>query len=92
VSLLFSTHLRLRLCVISDELEKPAKSLYKHSLVAVLETAIQGSNVQYEEQDITSRLSVRMLKVKYCVYGDTAWNDTLDSVGTTQNTGLNTIY
>lgn len=56
---------------LSPELEKPASKLYKHSVLAVVDAAVHGSNAQFERADILDRLGVRLLQA---AEGDTGWD------------------
>lgn len=52
----------LLLETLSSILYKQASLLYRHSLTAALETAIRGSNAQYDDPDILRRLDARVLE------------------------------
>lgn len=56
---------------IGPSLGKPASSLYRHNLTASLETAIRGSNSQFEDMDILKRLDARVLDFNE---GDIGWD------------------
>jgi gamma-tubulin complex component 3 len=56
---------------IGPSLSKPASSLYRHNLTASLETAIRGSNSQYDDMDILRRLDARVLDFNE---GDLGWD------------------
>lgn len=56
---------------LSPELEKPASKLYKHSVLAVVDAAVHGSNAQFERADVLDRLGVRLLQA---AEGDTGWD------------------
>lgn len=56
---------------IGPSLSKPASSLYRHNLTASLETAIRGSNSQYDDMDILKRLDARALDFNE---GDVGWD------------------
>lgn len=56
---------------IGDSLDKPANTLYRHNLTATLESAIRGSNAQYEDPDILRRLDARMLELSH---GELGWD------------------
>jgi gamma-tubulin complex component 3 len=58
---------------IAPELDKPATStaIARHSLEAVLESAIRGSNAAREEDEVLRRLSVRILPPSP---GETGWD------------------
>lgn len=57
--------------LLHAELDRPAKQLYKHSLVNIVSHAIRGSNAQYEDAELLDRISVRMLKASD---GDCGWD------------------
>ena len=42
-----------------------------HNLAGILETAIRGTNTQYEPQHILGRLDVKLLEIQP---GDTGWD------------------
>ncbi|KAI9847121.1 MAG: Microtubule-nucleating Tub4p (gamma-tubulin) complex component [Thelocarpon superellum] len=46
---------------LSSSLDRPANTLFRHSLTAQLEHAIRGSNAQYDSPDVLRRLDARML-------------------------------
>lgn len=48
--------------IISNELSKPASTIYRHNLIGFLESAIRASNVQYLPQEILMRLDVKLLE------------------------------
>jgi gamma-tubulin complex component 3 len=48
--------------LLAEELEKPAKQIYKHSLRAFLDNAIRSSNAQFHPQEFINRLDVRLLE------------------------------
>ncbi|KAL9656156.1 hypothetical protein ABK040_007774 [Willaertia magna] len=50
--------------LLHSELNKPTHSIYKHNLLGILESAIRGSNAQYDDQDVINRLDVRLLQPK----------------------------
>ncbi|KAI9632597.1 Spc98 family-domain-containing protein, partial [Dioszegia hungarica] len=56
---------------ISPRLAKPAISLYRHHLTSDLETAIRGSNAQYDDPDILRRLDARILEY---AHGELGWD------------------
>ncbi|PWN46995.1 hypothetical protein IE53DRAFT_336133, partial [Violaceomyces palustris] len=56
---------------LSSSLSRPASSLFRHNLTASLETAVRGSNAQYDDPDILKRLDARILEF---VTGDTGWD------------------
>ncbi|CEP14067.1 hypothetical protein [Parasitella parasitica] len=45
-------------------LSKPAKTLFRHNLTGILETAIRSCNAQYDDPDILNRLDVRLLEIQ----------------------------
>jgi hypothetical protein len=55
----------------SINLENCCSSIYRHNLMAVLETAIRASNIQFENPDIIERLDVRMMEASP---GDSGWD------------------
>jgi len=63
--------MRYLLDLLEDELSQPATQLYPHNLAGILETAIRGTNTQYEQQEILERLDVRLLEIQP---GDTGWD------------------
>lgn len=46
---------------LASNLDRPANTLFRHSLTAQLEHAIRGSNAQYDSPDVLRRLDARML-------------------------------
>lgn len=56
---------------IAPSLDKPAVQLFRHHLTATLETAILGSNAQYDHEDILRSLDARMLELGH---GDIGWD------------------
>jgi gamma-tubulin complex component 3 len=52
-------------------LSKQAISLYRHHLTSDLESAIRGSNAQYDDPDILRRLDARVLEYSH---GDLGWD------------------
>jgi len=63
--------MRFLLDLLESELSQPATQLYPHNLAGILETAIRGTNTQYEQQEILERLDVRLLEIQP---GDTGWD------------------
>jgi len=63
--------MRYLLDLLESELSQPATQLYPHNLAGILETAIRGTNTQYEQQEILERLDVRLLEIQP---GDTGWD------------------
>ncbi|KAL4219924.1 Gamma-tubulin complex component 3 [Mactra antiquata] len=57
--------------LLEEDLAKPASTLYLHNLTGILETAIRGTNAQFDDLDILKRLDVRLLEVSP---GDTGWD------------------
>ncbi|XP_060553963.1 gamma-tubulin complex component 3 homolog [Ruditapes philippinarum] len=57
--------------LLEEDLAKPASNLYLHNLTGILETAIRGTNAQFDDSDILKRLDVRLLEVSP---GDTGWD------------------
>ncbi|GAC72826.1 gamma-tubulin complex, DGRIP91/SPC98 component [Moesziomyces antarcticus T-34] len=55
---------------LGPSLSRPANSLFRHNLTASLETAIRGSNAQYDDAEILRRLDARILEFST---GDTGW-------------------
>lgn len=56
---------------LSPRLGKPAISLYRHHLTSDLETAIRGSNAQYDSPDVLRRLDARILEYSH---GEIGWD------------------
>ncbi|KAJ3037161.1 Gamma-tubulin complex component 3, partial [Rhizophlyctis rosea] len=56
---------------LGDALNKPANTIYRHNLTAVLETAIRSSNANWDDPDVVGRLDVRLLEASQ---GDTGWD------------------
>ena len=56
---------------ISDSLDRPANTLYRHNLTGTLESAIRGSNAQFESPEILRRLDARMLELSH---GEIGWD------------------
>jgi gamma-tubulin complex component 3 len=54
-----------------DSLDRPANTLYRHNLTATLESAIRGSNAQFEPPEILRRLDARMLELSH---GEIGWD------------------
>ncbi|XP_070574424.1 gamma-tubulin complex component 3 homolog [Ptychodera flava] len=57
--------------LLEDDLSKSATVLYLHNLTGVLETAIRGTNAQFDDPEILKRLDVRLLEVSP---GDCGWD------------------
>ena len=56
--------------LLAEELEKPAKQIYKHSLRGFLDNAIRNSNAQFHPAEFISRLDVKLLEPNQ---GDRGW-------------------
>lgn len=56
---------------VAPSLDKPAVQLFRHHLTATLETAIRGSNAQYDSADVLHSLDARMLELGH---GDIGWD------------------
>ncbi|WRT65700.1 uncharacterized protein IL334_002646 [Kwoniella shivajii] len=56
---------------LAPRLSKPAISLYRHHLTSDLESAIRGSNAQFDKPDILRRLDARILEYSH---GETGWD------------------
>jgi len=54
-----------------DSLDRPANTLYRHNLTATLESAIRGSNAQFDSPEILRRLDARMLELSH---GELGWD------------------
>jgi hypothetical protein len=52
-------------------LDRPANTLYRHNLTATLESAIRGSNAQFDSPEILRRLDARMLELSH---GELGWD------------------
>ena len=63
--------MRYLLDLLEGELGQPATQLMPHNLAGILETAIRGTNTQYEDPDILGRLDVKLLEIQP---GDTGWD------------------
>lgn len=50
-----------------EDLAKPATTLFVHNLTGILETAIRGTNAQFDDADILKRLDVRLLEVRQSI-------------------------
>ena len=62
---------RYLLDLLEVGLAQPATQLFPHNLAGILETAVRGTNTQYEQQDVLERLDVRLLEIQA---GDTGWD------------------
>jgi len=49
--------------IYREDLAKPATTLFHHNLSGILETAIRGTNAQFDDPDILKRLDVRLFEV-----------------------------
>ncbi|XP_039296345.1 gamma-tubulin complex component 3 [Nilaparvata lugens] len=47
--------------LVHPELKKSAVSVYHHNLMAIMETAMRQTNAQFEDPDILSKVSVKLL-------------------------------
>jgi gamma-tubulin complex component 3 len=56
---------------LSQNLDRPANSQYRHTLTAQLEHAIRNSNAQYDSPDVLRRLDARMLELSH---GEIGWD------------------
>ncbi|KAI9694552.1 MAG: Microtubule-nucleating Tub4p (gamma-tubulin) complex component [Bathelium mastoideum] len=56
---------------LSNNLDRPANSQYRHTLTAQLEHAIRSSNAQYDSAEVLRRLDARMLELSH---GETGWD------------------
>lgn len=63
--------MRYLLDLLDGELGQPATQLMPHNLAGILETAIRGTNTQYEDPAILGRLDVKLLEIQP---GDTGWD------------------
>ena len=57
--------------VSRSELSRPANHLYRHNLTAQLESAVRGSNAQYDPPDVRRRLDARLLEFQH---GEIGWD------------------
>ena len=55
-------------------MSKPSHSIFKHNLLGLLESAIRGSNAQYDDQDVLNRLDVRLQQPKESSSADNGWD------------------
>lgn len=44
-------------------LNRPAKTLFRHNLTGILETAVRSSNAQYDDPEVLNRLDVRLMEI-----------------------------
>ena len=56
---------------LAPNLERPAGSLYRHTLTAQLDHAIRGSNAKFGSAEIFQRLDARLLELSH---GDIGWD------------------
>ena len=56
---------------LEDYLNRPSNSLHRHHLTIALETAIRGSNAQFDDPEVIKRLDARLLEDSA---GDTGWD------------------
>ncbi|KAM3425488.1 Spindle pole body component [Cercospora zeina] len=56
---------------LSQNLDRPANSQYRHTLTAQLEHAIRNSNAQHDNADVLRRLDARMLELSH---GEIGWD------------------
>mmetsp|Transcript_18048 Transcript_18048/g.30731 ORF Transcript_18048/g.30731 Transcript_18048/m.30731 type:complete len:880 (+) Transcript_18048:153-2792(+) len=57
--------------LLSPQLALPASQVYRHALVAQLETAIRATNAQLDADDVLERVDVRLLESSP---GDSGWD------------------
>jgi len=57
--------------LLISELSKPATSIYRHNLLAILETAIRSSNAQFIDNDLLNRVDIKLLEPSP---GDNGWD------------------
>lgn len=57
--------------LLHDDLARPAGQLYRHNLNGLVEAAVRATNAQFEDQDVQSRLNIRLLEINP---GDTGWD------------------
>ena len=56
--------------LLAEELNNSASQIYRHSLLAFLETAVRSSNAQYHDPEFLNRLDVKLLESSP---GDRGW-------------------
>ncbi|KAF9896463.1 Gamma-tubulin complex component 3, partial [Lobosporangium transversale] len=56
---------------LGSNLSQPANTLFRHNLTGTLETAVRGSNAQFDDPDVLRRLDVRLLEISP---GDSGWD------------------
>lgn len=47
--------------LLHEELNKPSHSIYRYNLIGIVESAVRGSNAQYDNSDVLNRLDVSLL-------------------------------
>ncbi|KAG2385873.1 hypothetical protein C9374_003022 [Naegleria lovaniensis] len=60
--------------LLNEDLNKPSHAIFKHNLLGLLESAIRGSNAQYDDQDVLNRLDVRLMQPKDSSPADNGWD------------------
>lgn len=75
--------------LLADELNKPADSIYKHTMRAFLDTAIRSSNAQFHQPDFIGRLDVKLLPPSE---KDRGWETFLLDYKVSDLTPLSTIF
>ncbi|KAF2743743.1 hypothetical protein M011DRAFT_210376 [Sporormia fimetaria CBS 119925] len=56
---------------LSQNLDRPANTQYRHTLTAQLEHAVRNSNAQFDSADVLRRLDARMLELSH---GEIGWD------------------
>lgn len=56
---------------LASTLDRPAGTQYRHTLTGLLETAIRGSNAQYDTDEVLHRLDAKILELSH---GDIGWD------------------
>ncbi|KAF2273078.1 uncharacterized protein EI97DRAFT_188801 [Westerdykella ornata] len=56
---------------LSQNLDRPANTQYRHTLTAQLEHAVRNSNAQFDSPDVLRRLDARMLELSH---GEIGWD------------------
>jgi hypothetical protein len=51
----------------SDELDKPCQMIHTHHLSRILDSAIRGSNAQFDKPEIINKIQVKMTIVKFYI-------------------------
>ena len=49
--------------LLQVELQRPADKVFAHHLMGFIHQATQASNAHYDDEDITNRITVHLLKV-----------------------------